>query len=75
MGEEQREQSSDLPLDMSNGSTKQTSDLPDELLINVLSHVPSEYRMDIRQVSQKWNEIISDIGYRKRKQWNALLLD
>jgi hypothetical protein len=52
---------SDLRID--NSPQKQISDLPDELLINVLSMVPQEYRSKIRQVSRKWKEISSDLGY------------
>jgi hypothetical protein len=48
---------------MRNKSPKQIGDLPDELLINILSHVPSGHRMEIRPVSQKWNDIICDIRY------------
>jgi hypothetical protein len=52
---------SDLSIDGS--PQRQISDLPDELLINIFSHLPAEHRMVIRSVSQKWNNIISDVGY------------
>lgn len=41
----------------------QLAALPDELLVHVLSKVPKEHRVGIRTVSQKWKNIISDLGY------------
>jgi hypothetical protein len=63
MSEEGPKQINGLPLDMSIQNPKQISDLPDELLTDILSRVPSEQRMGIRLVNQKWNDIICDIGY------------
>jgi hypothetical protein len=50
-------------LGMSDPAPKEIADLPDELLTSVLSMVPPEHRIGIRRVPQKWNGIISDIGY------------
>lgn len=41
----------------------QLNTLPDEVLVQVLSEVPKEHRVGIRTVSQKWKNIISDLGY------------
>lgn len=42
---------------------KNINDLPDEILFEVVSLVPTQCRSRIRRVSQKWNTIISEIGY------------
>lgn len=39
------------------------SNLPDELLVNILCQVPVECRVRIRTVSQKWDRIIIDLGF------------
>lgn len=47
----------------SSATAKQINDLPDELLVEVLSMMPPEDRYKIRRVSQKWNSILCDLGY------------
>lgn len=44
-------------------SAKNLCDLPDELLLQVLSAVPVECRVGIRTVSKKWHGIVLDLGY------------
>lgn len=42
---------------------KNLCDLPDELLVQVLSQVPVEARVGLRTISKKWHNIILDLGY------------
>lgn len=44
-------------------SAKNLCDLPDELLVQVLSAIPVECRVGIRTVSKKWHIIVLDLGY------------
>lgn len=55
--------SSDLKASTETHTPKGIEDMPDELLLEILSQVSLEQRFDIRRVSQKWNRIVSHIGY------------
>lgn len=47
----------------STNKAKNLCDLPDELLLQILSAVPLKDRVCIRSVSKKWHSIILDLGY------------
>lgn len=47
----------------STNKAKNLCDLPDELLLQILSTVPLKDRVYIRSVSKKWHSIVLDLGY------------